>query len=343
MEQGNKELKKLKNRYDALALFSGGLDSILAVKLIQKQGLRVLGVHFFSPFFGKPEKIQEWEEIYDLEILPLDIGKDFIQIIRSPKWGYGKGLNPCIDCKIFMLNQVKKLLPMFSAGFIITGEVVGQRPMSQRKETMRLILEKSDTAHLVVRPLTAKNLPPSRVETEKKVDRNRLLGIRGRGRKQQISLAREFGIKEIPTPAGGCLLTDPECVQRFIPLLKNLSSPQVDDFHLAKLGRQFWYKDKWLVIGRNHQDNQRLIEVCQKGDLLFKLKEIPGPLAIGRQNTGRWERELIHEAAHLIVRYSRARHSLAPVIVTVGDERGLEEISIKPYCLKSPIRWKGPK
>ncbi len=341
MEQKSSALKRLREKYDALALFSGGLDSILAIKLIQEQGLKVLGIHFFSPFFGKPEKVHEWEKTYDIEILPWDIGKEFIEVVKNPKYGHGKGLNPCIDCKIFMLNQVKRLLSLFSAKFIITGEVMGQRPMSQRKEAMDIILKESGTTHLVVRPLTAKNLSPSQVEIENLVDREKLLGIRGRGRKAQLSLAKKFGIKNIPTPAGGCLLTDPECVQRFSPLLEKIPCAKVEDFHLAKLGRQFWHKNNWLIIGRNHQDNQKLIEVRQRGDLLFKLKDIPGPLGIGRQYSGKWEENLIKEAAYLITRYSKVRNRKIPVIVSVGDEEGVEEISITPSSYIN-IRWEGP-
>ncbi len=339
LTQGN--IEKPGGKYHCLALFSGGLDSILAVKIIQSQGLKVLGVHFFSPFFGHPEKIEHWERQYNVDIIALDVGEDFLEIIKRPRWGHGKGLNPCVDCKVFMLKQTKELLPLFSASFIITGEVVGQRPMSQRRDPMEIIMRYSNTSDILLRPLTAKNLPPSRPEREGMVHRELLLDIRGRGRKRQLALARRYNIHPIPTPAGGCLLTDPQYVQRFTPLLTRLKKPSLLDFSLAKVGRQLWHKDHWLIIGRHHQDNQRLLGLREKGDLLFKLKDIPGPLGIGRQKGKKWPPPLIEEAAYLMARYSRARASMSPITVTAGDEDRIMDITVIPGA-ERPISWEGP-
>lgn len=269
-----------KKTYDALALFSGGLDSILAVKVIQAQGLKVLGLHFTSPFFGKPAKIDHWQNIYEVDITEVNVGQLFVDlIIRGPKYGFGKILNPCVDCKILMLTQAKNLMEHYDARFLISGEVLAQRPMSQRKDNLNVISRDAEVKDILVRPLSAKKLKPTAIEESGLVDRERLLDFWGRGRKNQLRLAKELGITEIPTPGGGCRLTEKEAASRYYPVLEHIKQPTPADFYLANVGRQIWEDGKWMVVGRNQSENER-IEACAKPeDVIIRCVGRPGPTA----------------------------------------------------------------
>lgn len=333
------------NTYDCLVLFSGGLDSILACKVLQDQGLRPLGVHFVSPFFGRPEKLAMWREMYDLDLLAADISDDFVRLVtQGPRWGWGKHLNPCVDCKILMLQKAKAMLPQYQAAFLASGEVLGQRPMSQRRDAMNIILREAGVQDLLIRPLSGKLLAPTPLEDQGFVDRDRLLAIKGRGRKDQLRLAQEYSLPEVPTPAGGCLLTDPEHVKRFRPLLEHLSPPQTTDFQLATVGRQYWADGYWLVIGRNKADNERLFDMVQARDLVFKLASIPGPLALGRQSTGAWPKEVVRDAARCMAQFSsKAAKGEGNVTVRVGTSGAeVREIEVNPQ--ETPkLPWTEPE
>ncbi len=330
--------------YDCLVLFSGGLDSILTCKVLQDQNVRPLGIHFLSPFFGRPEKIAEWQEMYGLDLLGADISEDFVRLVaQGPRWGWGRHLNPCIDCKILMLQKAKEFLGKYNASFLATGEVLGQRPMSQRRDAMNTILREAGVQGLLLRPLSAKLMPPSPMEEHGLVDRKRLLAIKGRGRKEQLRLAQEYGLSKIPTPAGGCLLTEPEHVKRFRPVLELLSPPRTQDFQLATVGRQYWADGHWLVIGRNKADNDTLAEMTTPGDLVFKLASFPGPLALGRQFKNPWPETVIRDAARCMARFSsKAVKSKEPVAVRVGTcMESIYELDINPK--DSPeLNWEEP-
>ena len=318
--------------YDCLALFSGGLDSLLSCKLMQQQNLRVLGLHFTSPFFGRPDRVDHWQREYGVDILPVDVSQEFVQILlHGPKWGVGKCLNPCVDCKIFMLSRARDMLAMFGARFIVSGEVLGQRPMSQRKDALGLIRNEAEVRDVLLRPLSAASLPPTPMEESGLVDRSKLPDITGRGRKPQLELAREFGIHEIPTPAGGCLLTDPGSCARFWPLISRMENPAPEDFLLAQLGRQYWNRGHWLTIGRNKQDNHALMELVQTWDIVFKPVDIPGPIAVGRQCKKTWSEEMIQSAAGLLLHFSpKARKARNPVRIKAGSGSFLLELSLDP-------------
>ena len=334
----------MSEKYDCLALFSGGLDSILACKVIQKQGLKVLGLHFVSPFFGKPDKCKEWEHSYKIDILPLDVSQAYLDMILSgPSRGFGKALNPCIDCKIFMLRQAKQMLDRFQAKFIISGEVLGQRPMSQRRDTLNAICNEAQVEDLLLRPLSAKNLAPTPVETNGLVNREGLLSLSGRGRKEQLQLAQEYNIEDIPTPAGGCLLTEPETVKRYWPLIKYITKPQVTDFHLANIGRQYWSDSHWLIIGRDQEDNLKLNQLVQESDLVFKVTDHPGPLAIGRQiNNTNWDAQTIRSAASFMASFSpKAVKTKEKVKVSIRKKEETSEVEVLPDRETSPA-WKEP-
>ena len=339
------------DNYHALALFSGGLDSILAVKVVQKQGLNVLGLHFVSPFFGHPDKVEHWQKLYSIPIKIVDVAEEYVRMLQEgPKFGWGKVLNPCIDCKIFMLKKAKNLLSRFGTKFIISGEIVGQRPMSQRRDALYLIRREAEVKDILLRPLSARLLEPTPMEESGLVNRDKLLGISGRGRKEQLKLAREFKLSEIPSPAGGCLLTEKESAKRYLPLLQRLKEPEASDFYLANVGRQYWSGNRfrrfryWLSIGRNKEDNEHLLSLAKETDYLFKLKDFPGPIGLGRpfevqcsmfnvQCSGSeppqglrvredWPDEIIHSAASLICGFSpKARRSKRQIEVEVSRYR----------------------
>jgi len=301
--------------YHALALFSGGLDSLLAVKTIQAQGLSVLGLHFTSPFFGKPHKIDHWREIYDLDILPVDVADAYVAMLEAgPAHGLGKTLNPCVDCKILMLRRAKTLLGDYGASFLVSGEVIGQRPMSQRRDALDIISRDAGVRDILLRPLCAKKLLPTTPETSGLVDRERLHAISGRSRTEQLALARECGITEIPTPAGGCLLTERESARRYGPLFARLPTRRPADFELANIGRQYWAGPLWLAIGRNEADNRRLEGLAQEGDLLFTARDYPGPVCLARRHAGAvWDAAAVADAAAFAA-------SFHPKAVAAGGE-----------------------
>ena len=267
----------------AVALFSGGLDSILAARLIMEQGLRVRCLHFVTPFFGKPYMLSHWSEVYGVDIEAIDIGPQYIRMLRNrPAHGFGKVMNPCVDCKILMMQEAKRRMKELGAQFIISGEVLGQRPMSQRRDTLNIIRRDGEVRDVLLRPLCAQHLDPTSVEESGLVDRTQLLDFFGRGRKGQLDLARRMGITEIPTPAGGCKLAEKENARRYWPVLTRIASPLPEDFELANVGRQGWSETLWLSIGRNEADNTALQKLCRPSDILLKVLDIPGPLALVR-------------------------------------------------------------
>lgn len=299
------------NSFDAVALLSGGLDSILAARLVQDQGKRVLCLHFYSPFFGDPAMLPAWEKAYGLTIQAVDLSEEFASLLRTrPPHGFGKVLNPCVDCKIIMMRKALAIMHEFSARCIISGEVLGQRPMSQRRDTLQIIQRDAGVKGLLLRPLSAKLLKSTAVEDSGFIDRNRLLAINGRGRKEQLRLAEDMGFSDIPTPAGGCRLTEKENARSYWPLLALYPGNQVsaNDFYLANAGRQYWRRislPRWLCVGRQQADNDRLLSLAREGDLLFKCADFPGPIALGRQFPGQlWDEESIMSAAAFMASFS---------------------------------------
>ena len=294
--------------YDGIALFSGGLDSILAARLLMEQGRTIKCLHFYSPFFGHPGRVEHWQEIYGLDIDAIDASAPFVDMLRrGPEHGFGSAMNPCVDCKILMMRLAKERMAEYGATFIVSGEVLGQRPMSQRRDTLNVIRRDANVRDILVRPLSAKLLDPTSPEESGLIDRSRLLGMNGRGRKEQLALAEQFHITEIPTPGGGCRLADKENARRYWPVLSRWPEPDTRAFKLSNLGRQFWAqqdgRDYWLAIGRTSADNQALHTVLGKDDAKIHLADIPGPLAVacgGRT----WPEEALRAAAALMASYS---------------------------------------
>lgn len=310
------------HNYDALSLFSGGLDSLLTARVLTAQGLKVKCLHFVTPFFGSVELAEKWSRQYGLDVSGVDISAEYCAMLAAPAHGVGSVLNPCIDCKILMMKKAVELMPVYGAKFIASGEVLGQRPMSQRRDTLNVIRRDADVKNILLRPLCAKHLDPTPMELSGLVDRERLYGFSGRGRKGQLALAAEFGITDIPTPAGGCLLTERENARSLWPVLEH-GAATPDDFRLALTGRQLWSRKNgqphWLVVGRDKNDNAALQSLTGPEDLTFKVKDFPGPLALSRQFDGRpWPDDLIADAAAFMASFSgKAVKSGGPVKVRV--------------------------
>jgi tRNA U34 2-thiouridine synthase MnmA/TrmU len=289
----------------ALLLFSGGLDSILAGKIIQEQGIEVIPVTYITPFFNW--KYSEQPELFHQRCQSLGFEKgilvnlteEFLKILHKPRYGFGCLANPCIACKILMLSKTKQLLKEHNADFIITGEVVGQRPKSQNKRAMEIIRKESGVEDILVRPLSAKILPPTVPEKLAWVDRNKLFGFQGRSRKLQFFLARKYEIKDFPTPAGGCLLTQPEIGTRMLTILKGNKPLNELTAKLAVLGRHFIDANHWIVLGRNDVENRKIFKIANGKLPLFTLTE-PAPVAVILD--GNPDENLIKE---LLVRFSK--------------------------------------
>ena len=286
----------------AFALLSGGLDSILAVKLVQKQNIEVTGLTFTTPFFGA-DKARAAARQIDLPLIVLDITTEHLQMLKAPRYGFGKNMNPCIDCHTLMLKIAGRKMEDTGADFLITGEVLGQRPMSQTKQSLHIVAKNSGYADYILRPLSAQLLEPIKAEREGKVDRLQLLEISGRGRKDQMRLAEEYGIRQYPPPAGGCLLTDPMFARRLRDLMERGEDRQIRDYELLKYGRHFRMETgEKIIVGRNSADNEALARLTAEDDLVLNMACHPGPCVVipyGRKSAKAF-------AAALCVRYSDA-------------------------------------
>ncbi|MDD3249324.1 MAG: tRNA 4-thiouridine(8) synthase ThiI [Smithellaceae bacterium] len=286
----------------AIALFSGGLDSILAVRLVREQGVDIAGLTFTTPFFNAHKARTAAEQIR-LPLTVEDITGEHLQMLKSPRYGYGKNMNPCIDCHTLMLKIAGRKMEQTGADFLVTGEVLGQRPMSQTRQSLRVVAKNSGYADDILRPLSAQLLDPIQAEREGKIDRSRLLAISGRGRKEQMRLAETFGISHYPPPAGGCLLTDPIFVKRLRDLMSHGEDRGIRDYELLKYGRHFRVPEAGkIIVGRNQADNEALRGLATEDDLVCQMADFPGPLVLapgGRDASAA-------PAASLCVRYSDA-------------------------------------
>lgn len=306
----------------AIGLYSGGLDSITACRVIMAQNIRVIALKFVTPFFDyelldrEEDYRREVREKYAIDVRLADLSEGYIEMLRNPRHGFGKHFNPCIDCKIFMLTTARELMVKYGASFLFTGEVLGQRPMSQRRDTLRVIERESECEDILLRPLCAQHLNETRPEREGLVDRDKLHGFSGRGRKQQMELARQFAITDYPNPAGGCILTDPNLGARIEKFYQgNLRTGNggfsVNDIRLLLAGRQFRLPGgHWFIIGRNHGENERIRALAEEGDAIFEMTGQPGPTGLLRRAKDIVDgdpaaHETIRQAAGLVVRYGK--------------------------------------
>ncbi len=299
----------------ALAMFSGGLDSILAVKLIEAQGINVIGVNFTSCFFSS-KNAEKSAKANNINLKIFDISKEYLKIVRKPKHGYGSAVNPCVDCKIFMLRKARQYAKKIGAKFIVTGEVLGQRPMSQHMGALRTIEKESGLKGKLLRPLCAKLLPETEAEEKEWVERGSLMNFQGRGRKNQIKLAKRFKVKEFPSPAGGCLLCEVEFAKRLRYLFKHQKRISMNDVEILKYGRHFLVDGAKIIVGRKEHENNQLAKLKRKTDYAFEAKGIGSPITILR---GKKTAKAIRIAAELTARYSSA--SEGDVAVSFGKRK----------------------
>jgi len=295
----------------AIALLSGGLDSTLAARVLLEQGIELEALNFITVFCNCTHRdesclaSQKAVATLGIPLKVMNVSEEYLDVVKHPEHGYGSNMNPCIDCRIFMLKKAKAYMEERGASFIVTGEVLGQRPMSQRKEAMALIERKAGLEGLILRPLSAHLLRMTIPEREGWVDRKKLLAIQGRSRKPQMKLAEAFGIRDYPCPAGGCLLTDPQFAKRMKDLLIHQADFGLNDVHLLKVGRHFRLSPQVkLVVGRNEEENQRIKTFAREDDGLLKVVHYPGPLTLMR---GEAEEDLVEVAAALTARYSKAK------------------------------------
>ena len=316
----------------AISLFSGGLDSTLAAKLIANQGIEVIALHADIGFGGIGDKRAFLEHMAKqagarLEIV--DVRQEFLdRVLFAPKYGYGKNFNPCIDCHGFMFALAKKMMQRFDASFLVSGEVLGQRPMSQNKAALRSVVNISDTKELLVRPLCAKHMEPTLPEMRGWIDREKLLDIQGRGRARQLALAKQWGIEEFESPAGGCLLTDVGFSNRMKEFVAH-DRLRVDEIKVLKAGRHLRLPGgAKLVIGRNKADNE-MLESAQTSRYDPVTQSAVGPFSLLQKKASKDDREL---AAKIVATY--AKHQNAVVLVSIGEQ----ELEVMPFASKEPFK-----
>lgn len=316
-----------KAKVKALALLSGGLDSTLAVKLILDQGIDVEAINFVTPFCLCRKGGCGASEVAKKLGVPLKVvslGRDYLRVIRKPKYGYGRNMNPCIDCRIFMLKKAKNYAKKIGAAFIFTGEVLDERPMSQHMKALKIIEEEAGLNGKILRPLSAKFLPETEAEKKGLVDRNRLLNIRGRSRKRQIALAKEFGITEYPCPAGGCLLTYREFAVKLRDLFRHRKRIALMDVQLLKVGRHFRFGENKIIVGRNKGENQALLKLKAQNDYVFEAQGCGSPITLLQ---GKKTKQAIEKAAQLTAYYSDQK--TGEVHVKYGREKPEKSIFVE--------------
>ncbi len=305
----------------ALCAFSGGLDSLLASELVRAQGVDVLTLFFETPFFSS-EKARDSAAAVNLPIKVVDITHRHLKMLKNPKHGFGGNMNPCIDCHALMIRITGEMLQEEGASFVITGEVVGQRPMSQNLKALSMVENESGLQGLLLRPLSAKRLQPTIPEEKGWVNREKLMGFSGRSRKPQMELAERFHIKEYPSPAGGCLLTDETFSRRLKDLLNARPDFEPREVELLKVGRHFRvHPNTKLVVGRNKKENQTIHTLWEEGDLLLSTISVPGPTVLV---SGDVSPELAELAASMTASYSDSNDDELTEISLKGQ--GMNEV-----------------
>ncbi|MHA2123065.1 MAG: hypothetical protein ACW990_17850, partial [Promethearchaeota archaeon] len=304
--------KKEASNIIGLGLVSGGLDSLTACLLLKQQGIEVIGLNFKSPFCQCDKVLSHSEcglnlfpEKLGIEVHTIIKGDDYLEIVRNPKFGYGKNLNPCIDCRIYILRKAKEFKTMVKADFIFTGEVLNQRPKSQHKRALEIVEKESGLEGELLRPLSALQLKPTIFESQGLIDRSKLLGISGRSRKPQLELARANGLLEDYFACGGCLLTDQNFARRMRDYLKFNETLKMEDIYILKQGRHYRYKNTKIIVGRDEIGNNILLHLTKPNDLIMEVKDIPGPITIVQ---GEITQESLEFAAALTLRHSDSKN-----------------------------------
>ena len=316
-----------------LVLLSGGLDSTLATKVILEQGIELEAVNFTMSFYAQTKNREKSEaervaEDLGINLKVIDVADEYLDVVKKPRYGYGSNINPCIDCRIFMLKKARDYMEEAGASFIITGEVLGERPMSQRSDMIRFVEKKAGLNGLIVRPLSAKLLEPSLPEKEGVIDRDKLLNIHGRSRKPQMELATRLNVVEYQNPAGGCLLTDPGFSKKVKDLLAH-NIFNLENIELLKVGRHFRMSAKAkLVVGRNKDENERLLKMAMPGDILLDAKEVPSPIAFLRGED--LTQDILESSCGIITRYSDSNPQKTAVLYWRCPDGTKDEITASP-------------
>ena len=309
----------------AVVLLSGGLDSVLALKILLAQGIKIKGVNFVTPFLKEQKIVKEQAEEFKIPLVRIRLGEDYLQLIKKPKYGYGKHFNPCIDCRILMFKRAKELLKQ-KGSFIATGEVLGQRPSSQYRNALLLIEKEAGLVGRVLRPLSAKVLPETIPEKEGWIAREKLFAISGRSRQEQLKLAKNFGLKNYLSPAGGCLLTEKEFSLKLKDLFEHRKKVEISDVNLLKIGRHFrLYPDTKLIVGRNERENKLLSSLARKNDFLLEVNDIAGPIGVLESRN----KDLIPLAAGIVARYSDAK-DFSSVSVNYCNAGNKTQLTVEP-------------
>jgi tRNA U34 2-thiouridine synthase MnmA/TrmU len=327
------ESAKQKKELLGLGLVSGGLDSLTACLLLQLQGIKVIGLNFKSPFCLCDKVLSHSECGLNLFYDKLNIkfytkvkGDDYLEVVRHPKFGYGKNLNPCIDCRIYILKKAKEFQEEIGADFIFTGEVLGQRPKSQNRKALDIVEKESELEGNLLRPLSARLLKPTILEENGLIDRSKLLDIQGRSRKKQLELAREHGLLQNYFACGGCLLTDQSFANRMKDLLDYNENVTMKDVNILKYGRHFRYKNAKIIIGRDHGENTVLLQIKDPKDYVMEARDVVGPITVIQ---GEINDKVLDFAGKLTLRYADFEGTVGFVKYSYENNQEDREIIIK--------------
>ena len=325
-----------------VALLSGGLDSQLAVRMMQEKGFEVSAVAIRTPFCdfdcgrGCGFEIRERADQLNVDLKTVYLGDEYIEMLKHPKYGRGAGFNPCVDCRSMMFEAAKKEMKRTGADFVISGEVLGQRPMSQHRRALKNIEAESEMEGVIVRPLSGRLLPPTKPEKDGLIRREDLGMIRGRSRKPQLAMAKEYGIADPPNAGGGCLLTDPSFGLRAKDLFGHTETPSINDIELLKVGRQHRLDEHTkMVVGRNRAENETIRMLAMPGDILLEARDHVGPTTILRGTTAGDHATL---AASVTLKYSDAPDTEGHVTVWRGEET--EDVSVAPASEDDYVRFR---
>ena len=326
-----------------VALLSGGLDSQLAIKMMQEQGFDVSAVAIKTPFCdfdcgrGCGFEIRERADDLDVNLKTVYLGDEYIEMLKHPKHGIGAGFNPCIDCRSMMFDAAKKHMEEIGAEFIISGEVLGQRPMSQHAPALKTIEKESDLVGKIVRPLSAALLPETDPEKDGLIKRENLGMISGRTRRNQLDMAEKYGIENPPNAGGGCLLTEPHFGIKAKDLFSHTKNPTINDIDLLKIGRHFRLDEETkFIVGRNKDENEMIKAISLPGDILLEAKDFVGPVSILR---GSNSKKHIKFASSITLRYSDAPDD-EQAIVSIRDNDLVEEIASQSAEEESYIQFR---
>ena len=334
-QQNGENVAEDNKKPKAVALLSGGLDSSLAVRMMLQQGIDIEAVAIKTPFCdfdcgkGCGHRVKEVADELGIKLKTVYFGEEYLRMLKNPKHGYGSGMNPCIDCRGMMYNAAKEHMKKTSADFVITGEVLFQRPMSQNNRALHIIEKETGMECKVLRPLSAKHLPSTEDENTGLIKRENMGDIKGRSRKRQLALAKHFGISEPPNAAGGCLLTDPGFSKRVKDIMDHCDGiPTLNDIELLKVGRHFRIShDAKFVVGRNKDENEVMKALVTHGDIVIEVKDYVGPTCILRCKN--YDDSLLAKCAAIAARYSDApRDNRSKVYIIIDAKKS--EVTVQP-------------